>query len=55
LEAIQCAVVAPTFPDPTMLTFLRMNESLSEVSIQHSAVSIQPFQCDELYRLNAEC
>jgi hypothetical protein len=25
LAAIQCAAVAPTLPDPTMVTFFRMN------------------------------
>src|SRR3984885_11603205 len=29
-EAIQWAAVAPTFPEPTMVTFLRMNQSFQE-------------------------
>src|SRR6202020_2368690 len=31
LDAIQWAAVAPTFPEPTMVTFLRMNESFLEI------------------------
>src|SRR5271165_3585587 len=31
LAAIQCAAVAPTFPDPTTVTFLRINPSLNKL------------------------
>src|SRR6476660_6308196 len=43
LEAIQWAAVAPTFPEPTIVTFFRMNESslesLSALGCQPSAKS----------------
>src|SRR6266496_6006999 len=32
-DAIQCAAVAPTFPDPTMLTFFRMKCPLQKITI----------------------
>src|SRR5579864_7083965 len=56
LEAIQWAAVAPTFPEPTIVTFFRMNEflldELSAVSYQLSAA----FEtCPRAVGLSANC
>src|SRR5213080_2092775 len=43
-EAIQCAAVAPTFPEPTIVTFLRM------VSFLHRAQSRSAHVFDDVIR-----
>src|SRR5258708_13083369 len=57
LEAIQWAAVAPTLPEPTMVTFLRMHESFpnQQSANQHSVLpQVAPASRKTDFRLRSD-